>query len=29
LGDFKRSPIVVDAGDADQFLAAVGLTYTF
>ncbi len=29
LGDFKRSPIVQDAGDADQFLAAVGLTYTF
>ncbi len=29
LGDFKRSPIVRDAGDADQFLAAVGLTYTF
>ena len=29
LGDFKRSPIVRDAGDADQFLAALGLTYTF
>jgi outer membrane scaffolding protein for murein synthesis (MipA/OmpV family) len=29
LGDFKRSPIVRDAGDADQFFAAVGLTYTF
>ncbi len=29
LGDFKRSPIVRDAGDADQFLAAIGLAYTF
>jgi outer membrane scaffolding protein for murein synthesis (MipA/OmpV family) len=29
LGDFKRSPIVRDAGDANQFFAALGLTYTF
>ena len=29
LGDFKRSPIVRDAGDADQFFAAIGLSYTF
>ena len=29
LGDFKRSPIVADAGDADQFFAALGLSYTF
>lgn len=29
LGDYKRSPIVADAGDADQLAAAVGLTYTF
>lgn len=29
LGDYKRSPIVSDVGDADQLAAAVGLTYTF
>ena len=28
-GDFKRSPIVSIAGDADQLLALVGLAYTF
>jgi outer membrane scaffolding protein for murein synthesis (MipA/OmpV family) len=29
LGDFKRSPIVRDAGDKNQFFAALGLSYTF
>lgn len=29
LGDFKRSPIVAEAGSADQFIAGLGLTYTF
>ncbi len=29
LGDFKRSPIVRDAGDADQWFGAIGLSYTF
>lgn len=29
LGDYKRSPIVSDVGDADQLAVAVGLTYTF
>jgi len=29
LGDFKRSPIVSDAGSADQFIAGLGITYTF
>jgi outer membrane scaffolding protein for murein synthesis (MipA/OmpV family) len=29
LGDFKRSPIVRTAGDADQWLASAGLSYTF
>ena len=29
LGDFKRSPIVAIAGDADQYFATVGLAYTF
>ena len=29
LGDFKRSPIVRDAGDATQFFAALGLSYSF
>jgi outer membrane scaffolding protein for murein synthesis (MipA/OmpV family) len=29
LGDFKRSPIVSIAGDADQYFAALGLSYTF
>ncbi|HEV2748072.1 MAG TPA: MipA/OmpV family protein [Allosphingosinicella sp.] len=29
LGDFKDSPIVREAGDADQFFAAVGLSYSF
>jgi outer membrane scaffolding protein for murein synthesis (MipA/OmpV family) len=28
-GDFKRSPIVADRGNATQWLAAVGLAYTF
>ena len=28
-GDFKRSPIVADRGSASQWLAAVGLAYTF
>lgn len=29
LGDFKDSPIVSEAGSADQFIAGLGLTYTF
>lgn len=29
LGRYKDSPIVSDVGDADQWAAAVGLTYTF
>jgi outer membrane scaffolding protein for murein synthesis (MipA/OmpV family) len=29
LGDFKNSPIVREAGDADQFFAALGVSYTF
>jgi outer membrane scaffolding protein for murein synthesis (MipA/OmpV family) len=29
LGDFKDSPITSIAGDADQFFAALGLSYTF
>ncbi|MDT9599686.1 MipA/OmpV family protein [Sphingosinicella rhizophila] len=29
LGDFKRSPIVADAGDADQYLVTIGLAYSF
>lgn len=29
LGDFADSPIVADAGDADQWFGAVGLAYTF
>jgi outer membrane scaffolding protein for murein synthesis (MipA/OmpV family) len=29
LGDFKRSPIVGDAGDANQFFTAIGVSYTF
>jgi outer membrane scaffolding protein for murein synthesis (MipA/OmpV family) len=29
LGDFKDSPIVSDAGDADQYFGALGLSYTF
>jgi outer membrane scaffolding protein for murein synthesis (MipA/OmpV family) len=29
LGDFKRSPIVAIAGDADQYFATVGLAYSF
>ncbi|WNO53826.1 MipA/OmpV family protein [Stakelama saccharophila] len=29
LGDYADSPIVADAGSADQWLAAVGLSYTF
>jgi len=28
-GDFKRSPIVADRGSASQWLAAIGLGYTF
>ncbi len=28
-GDFKRSPIVALAGDKDQYLATLGLSYTF
>lgn len=29
VGDFKRSPIVRDRGSAKQWMAAVGLAYTF
>lgn len=29
LGDFKRSPIVRDAGDATQFFGALGISYSF
>jgi outer membrane scaffolding protein for murein synthesis (MipA/OmpV family) len=29
LGDFKDSPIVSEAGDADQFFGALGVSYTF
>lgn len=29
LGDIKRSPIVAEAGSADQFIAGLGLTYSF
>jgi outer membrane scaffolding protein for murein synthesis (MipA/OmpV family) len=29
LGDFKRSPIVAEAGSADQFIAGLGITYSF
>lgn len=29
LGKYKRSPIILDVGDADQLAAAAGLTYTF
>lgn len=29
LGEFKRSPIVRTAGDADQFFLGAGLAYTF
>jgi MipA family protein len=29
LGQYARSPIVRDAGDADQFLAVVGVAYNF
>lgn len=29
LGEFKDSPIVREAGDADQFIGGLGLTYTF
>lgn len=29
LGKYKRSPIILDVGNADQLAAAVGLTYTF
>ena len=29
VGDFKRSPIVRDRGSASQWMAAVGLAYTF
>lgn len=29
LGKYKDSPLVADVGDADQWMGAVGLTYTF
>lgn len=29
IGDFKRSPIVRDAGDANQWFGALGVSYTF
>lgn len=29
LGDYKRSPIVNIAGDSDQWVAAIGIGYTF
>ena len=29
LGDFKRSPIVRDAGTSNQWFGAIGLSYTF
>lgn len=29
VGDSARSPIVADVGDADQFIGALGLAYTF
>lgn len=29
LGNFKRAPVVAIRGDADQFLGAVGIGYTF
>jgi outer membrane scaffolding protein for murein synthesis (MipA/OmpV family) len=29
LGQYARSPIVRDAGDADQFLAVAGVAYSF
>lgn len=29
LGDFKRSPIVSEAGDDDQWIGAIGVAYTF
>ena len=29
FGDFKRSPIVRDAGDSGQFFTALGISYTF
>ena len=29
LGKYKNTPITADVGDADQWLGAVGLTYTF
>jgi outer membrane scaffolding protein for murein synthesis (MipA/OmpV family) len=29
LGQYARSPIVRDAGDADQFLAVAGIAYNF
>ena len=29
LGDFRRSPIVAIAGDADQYFVTAGLAYTF
>lgn len=29
LGDFNRSPLVSEAGDADQWFGAIGLAYTF
>ena len=29
LGDVARSPIVAEAGDADQFVAGLGFVYSF
>mgnify|MGYP000277032231 CR=1 FL=1 len=29
LGDFRQSPIVEIAGDADQWMGGLGLAYTF
>jgi MipA family protein len=29
LGDFKRSPVVADAGNANQWFGGIGLAYTF
>lgn len=29
LGEYERSPIVSEAGDADQFIAGLGLVYSF
>jgi MipA family protein len=29
MGDFKRSPVVADAGNANQWFGGIGLAYTF